>query len=183
MIEEKQKSDAFVQEMISRPAKPKVELQLYGGGTCLVDADIAPIIMEVERKIQDDARAFHDKLLSLGVKAYRVNDGWVDRKRRIVTLFEDDYDIGYYYRGLKEINVGDLIAIGDVSDGAMIVRVVELDFPGMHCIRLRYGEEVISVEDGIKNGVVVKSKYHAPAISKLMSKIGFAEPHRYPIYE
>lgn len=176
-------NEAFVREMLAAPVRPKVDIKLDGGAVCRCDAELAPSIISVQERIRTDAEIFHKKLLSLGVKAYRVNDGWVDRKKRIVTLFNDEHDYGYYYRGEQNINVGDLIAIGTVYSGAMIVKVVEKCVSPSWCIELRYGEEVLSVVDGVKDGKDLVSEYHPTTQSKLMSKLGLAKHHRYPIYE
>lgn len=79
-----------------------------------------------ERKVLRER--FHDKLLSMGVRAYRSNDGWVDRENHIITFFRE-CTLGYYF-GMNELNVGDKIFIGDEADGgqfAIVDGIVDID--------------------------------------------------------
>ncbi|MBQ2600589.1 hypothetical protein II582_04450 [bacterium] len=45
------------------------------------------------REQKEEDKKFHEKLISLGVKAYRVNDGWVDRKNNVVTFFKSEKSV------------------------------------------------------------------------------------------
>lgn len=80
-------------------------------------------------KFDNECEAFHRKLMSENVKAYRCNDGWVDRKNYIVTFHSDDKTYGYYWGNL-DLKIGDKIFIGDVHDSgkfAIIEEVVSCD--------------------------------------------------------
>ena len=66
----------------------------------------------------------------MGVKAYRCNDGWVDRDRHIITFFEDEVKKGYYM-GNMNLKEGDKIFIGNESSGgqfALIDNVIDVVF-------------------------------------------------------
>ena len=66
---------------------------------------------------------YHNLLMREGVKAYRVNDGWVDRKRCQVTFFRGERTKGYYWGNL-DLLVGDLIFIGSVHSGGRFARII-----------------------------------------------------------
>lgn len=63
----------------------------------------------------EQACSFHESLMRQGVKAYRCNDGWVDRENHTITFFERERDEGYYWSDL-DLQPGDLIYIGCASD-------------------------------------------------------------------
>ena len=150
------------------PTKPKVQFDLGNGGYIKSDEDISPIIASTMCNLNRDAEIFHEKLMSLGVKSYRCNDGWVDRADRVmIQRKECDWEIGFYFYGTSDIKEGDLVAIGNVRDGAMVVKAIECrDFDG-YSIGIRYSEEVMFVVNGIYEGKVIVSRYKSP----------------YPIYE
>lgn len=81
--------------------------------------------------------AFHQKLLSLGVKAYRCNDGWVDRQKHIVTFFSDDKTPGWYW-GNTQLQKGDLAFLGNVSNGGYFIRIGEAVSQGIAYAKYHY---------------------------------------------
>lgn len=59
---------------------------------------------------------FHETMMQQGVKAYRANDGWVDRENHEITFFRNERrDEGYCWSSL-DLQPGDLIHIGCASD-------------------------------------------------------------------
>lgn len=116
--------------------------------------------------------------MSLGVKSYRCNDGWVDRADRVmIQRKECDWEIGFYFYGTSDIKEGDLVAIGNVRDGAMVVKAIECrDFDG-YSIGIRYSEEVMFVVNGIYEGEEVESKYKPPYPIYEDESNSTAEPH------
>ena len=98
---------------------------LENGATIKINnADLIPAFEEAERKFREKSFAFHTKLMSMGAKAYRANDGWVDRKRCKVTFFNDDKTYGYYWCN-RNLQKGDLIFIGTESDGGRFASIVD----------------------------------------------------------
>ena len=110
---------------------------LSNGATVKVnDADFVPIFEAHQAQWNKQHREFHKKMMSMGVKAYRYNDGWVDRKKCIVTFFSDEQDEGAYW-GNMSLELGDKIFIGDLFDGGRfaIITAVFKQYPGQ---RSRY---------------------------------------------
>ena len=64
--------------------------------------------------------------MDIGVKAYRVNDGWVDRENKIVRFRDSEKDIGHYY-GRTDLMPGDKIFIGCMDLGGFIAEIVSLE--------------------------------------------------------
>lgn len=103
-------------------------IDMPGGGYMEVhDSRILNSFLEADRKLKEESQAFHKKMMNLGVKAYRCNDGRVDRKDKVV--FFDDYDneVGYYW-GDKNLNPGDKIFIGSFRNGGRFARIVECTY-------------------------------------------------------
>lgn len=104
-----------------------VEIRDRNGGVTIVhDMSVLGDILEADRKFYAKCDAFHDRMMSLGVKAYRCNDGWVDRKNLNITFFHNERTKGYYW-GNMYLEKGDKIFIGNAhSDGkfALIENVV-----------------------------------------------------------
>ena len=97
-----------------------------GGGQIKVnDARLVPQIENCIAEQNTKYEKFHDYLMSIGVKAYRANDGWVDRKERIVTLFRHEQERGFYWGNLN-LNVGDKIFIGNCRNGGRLAEITEL---------------------------------------------------------
>ena len=98
---------------------------LESGATIKInDADFIPAFEEAERKFREKSFAFHTKLMSMGARAYRVNDGWVDRKKCKVTFFNGEKIYGYYWCN-RELQKGDLIFIGTESNGGRFASIVD----------------------------------------------------------
>lgn len=96
-----------------------------GGYMQINDATMVKPLLAAERKFREQCNEFHEKLLSMGVKTYRCNDGWVDRKNCIMTIFLSEHDKGYYYYG--GVKVGDKIFIGNAHDGGRFAEVTKVE--------------------------------------------------------
>lgn len=103
--------------------------QLKGGGSIRVNnPSMVAGVANTLRDFNAKGLAFHENLLSMGVKAYRCNDGWVDRENHIITFFLNDNTEGWYWGNL-ELQEGDKIFIGDVSAGgkyAIVDKVIDV---------------------------------------------------------
>ena len=88
------------------------------------DMSLMPSFVALEREFENVCSAFHNKLIKMGVKSYRCNDGWVDREKNIVTFFGESTR-GYYWDGGK-LKVGDKIFIGDAHDGGRFAIVTDV---------------------------------------------------------
>lgn len=78
------------------------------------DMSLMPSFVELERKFEDVCSAFHDKLMKMGVKSYRVNDGWVNREKNIIHFL---YKIGgYSYDEIAEALELDTADVVDMLD-------------------------------------------------------------------
>ena len=110
-----------------------VEFETSGGGRIIVnDNSKAKRVAQVLYDYNEKCMQFHQKLLSIGVKAYRSNDGWVDRDKHIITFLDNDETQGYYY-GNMNLKEGDKIFIGNAYDGgqfAIIDKVIDIGFLG-----------------------------------------------------
>ena len=105
----------------------KERFDIPGGGYVEVhDSRFLPTFLEINAKMKRKMEEFHNKLMSMGVKAYRCNDGWVDRKNRKVTFFCNEHDEGYYW-GRKDLEVGDLIFIGNMYDGGRQAKITKCE--------------------------------------------------------
>lgn len=106
------------------------KLDIPEGGYVIVNnparlAEVAHTILNFE--LMSDR--FHCQLIEMGVKAYRCNDGWVDRVNSIVTFFAFERERGWYW-GNMQLNKGDKIFLGNPSDGgqfAIIDDVAEVN--------------------------------------------------------
>ena len=91
-------------------------------------------------------KEFHQRLLSLGVTAYRYNDGWNDRKKNIVTFFPNDRQEGAYWYSTDGIRRR--IAIGGFEFGAKVYDVVSIDeYAGI--IKVKYAPEPVLYVEGL----------------------------------
>ena len=79
---------------------------------------MADIITNFNKENDD----FHEKMMQRGVKAYRCNDGWVNRQRFHVTFFPSEREKGYYWGNLN-MEVGDMIFIGNAHDGGRFAKI------------------------------------------------------------
>lgn len=95
-----------------------------GGYIKINDASLVDSFLENHRKQKEMDYAFHNKLLQMGVKAYRANDGHVDRDNHKVTFFLSEKEPGWYWFGA--CNEGDKIFIGDRNAGGRFAIVTEV---------------------------------------------------------
>ena len=100
-----------------------VEFKTSGGGRIIVNDhsminDVSKLLRDFDKKCM----SFHQKLLSMGVKAYRSNDGWVDRNKHIITFFDHEKTQGYYF-GNMNLKEGDKIFIGNESAGGQFAKI------------------------------------------------------------
>lgn len=109
----------------------KEKFNIPGGGYIEIhDSRFLPTFLEINTKLEKLKEGFHNKLMSMGVKAYRINDGWVDRKNKIVTFFYDEQHKGYYW-GKKDLEIGDLIFIGNMHSGGRLAKITKCENIGM----------------------------------------------------
>lgn len=102
-----------------------IQIPLAGGGSIgLRDdrPDLVDSFIKTYRASMEKNRIFHDKLMSLGVKAYRCNDGWVDREKHHITFFDSEAEYGYYW-GSTRLKDGDLIFIGNRAKGGQFAKI------------------------------------------------------------
>lgn len=105
----------------------KETFDMPGGGSVEIhDSRFLPTFLEINAKMEREMEEFHNKLMSLNVKAYRCNDGWVDRKNKKVTFFADEQDKGYYW-GRNDLEVGDIIFIGDMDGGGRLAKITKCE--------------------------------------------------------
>ena len=105
----------------------KEKFDIPGGGSVEVhDSRFLPTFLEINAKMKRETEEFHNKLMSLNVKAYRCNDGWVDRENKKVIFFSDEHEKGYYW-GNKDLEVGDIIFIGNVNDGGRLAKITKCE--------------------------------------------------------
>lgn len=99
------------------------KLDFPGGGYIIVNdpAEVPGMIKFIHDINQRDDQ-FHHKLIGMGVKAYRCNDGWVDRDNHIVTFFDHEKERGWYW-GNMNLTKGDKIFLGNPSDGGQFAIV------------------------------------------------------------
>ena len=112
----------------------KEKFNMPGGGYIEVhDSRLLPVFLKMNDRFWNTAREFHKKLLDMGVKAYRCNDGWVDRGTLVIHFFSDDNEVGFYWNGLGNLDVGDLIFIGSQDTGGRFARIVDKERRFNHC--------------------------------------------------
>ena len=104
----------------------KERFDIPGGGYVEVhDSRFLPTFIGIERKMREESEAFHRKMMDMGVKAYRCNDGWVDREKMIVSFFNNNQEKGFYWSSDEDLKEGDKIFIGNYCDGGRFARIVE----------------------------------------------------------
>lgn len=92
------------------------KLDFPGGGYVIVnDPALLPDMIQFIRDTNQRDDQFHHQLMEMGVKAYRCNDGWVDRDRHIVTFFNDERTKGWYW-GNMNLTQGDKIFLRNLSE-------------------------------------------------------------------
>lgn len=139
-----------------------VEIRHRNGGVTIVhDLSALNDILEADRKFYAECDAFHAKLMAMGVKAYRCNDGWVDRENCIVTFFTDEREPGYYW-GNRNLKNGDKIFLRGRNDSglfALVDRVVEIK---SYSVRYHY---ILTDEFLDENGIFHNSLIAPPKTS------------------
>lgn len=131
------------------------KIDLGNGGSIVVnDSNLVGTMMSITNKFNRTCSEFHDKLMALGVKAYRCNDGWVDRKRCIAIIDPHERKKGYYWFG--DAHVGDKIFIGNSHNGGRMAEVVKVKEWVMGALAFYYKplEEVI---DGADSPFITKN--------------------------
>ena len=114
------------------------KLDFPGGGHIIVNnpamlPGVALSILDFNQR----SNQFHCQLMEFGVKAYRCNDGWVDRVNHIVTFFAFERERGWYWGNIN-LAKGDKIFLGTPDDGgqfAIIDGIVDKD---RACARYHY---------------------------------------------
>lgn len=131
------------------------KIDLGNGGYIQVnDATMVGSMIAITNKFNYVCAEFHDKLMSMGVKAYRCNDGWVDRKRCVAIIDPHERTKGYYWFGNAEI--GDKIFIGNSHDGGRMAEVIKVKEWASGALAFYYKplEEVI---DGADSSFITKN--------------------------
>ena len=114
------------------------KLDFPGGGCIIVnDPDEVPGMIRTIRNFNQKSDNFHLQLMEVGVKAYRCNDGWVNRKHNIVTFFDSERQRGWYW-GNMNLNIGDRIFLGNASDGGQFAVIDGIAEKGMWSSRYHY---------------------------------------------
>ena len=114
------------------------KLDFPGGGHIIVNnpamlPGVALSILDFNQRSDQ----FHSQLMELGVKAYRCNDGWIDRENHIVTFFATERKRGWYW-GNMNLNTGDKIFLGNASDGGQFAVIDGIAEKGMRSSRYHY---------------------------------------------
>ncbi len=109
----------------------------FGGRMIVNNPDLLETILSVESDFNAKCDAFHDEMMSLGVKAYRCDDGWVDRVRHIITFFADERYKGYYW-GNMHLKAGDKIFIGNAHDGGKLATIDQIVSYGYRSVKYHY---------------------------------------------
>lgn len=91
------------------------------------NADLIPFMERVQRDFEENNNLFHLKLMSMGVKAYHCNDGWVNRERHRITFIYDMCKTPwfYWYDEDEPLEVGDIILLWNSGDGGRFARITE----------------------------------------------------------
>ena len=156
------------------------EYSVDGARIRINSPELVPIFQKVETEFNAVNDAFHEELLKRNVKAYRCNDGWVDRQNFTVRFFVNERSKGYYWGNL-DLSEGDLIFIGNSHDGgrfARIIGLVENDCCSMGYSRLYMFEPLKETLMG-KNGLYsvlplkeeqVKEKRHVSLLAKIFRR-------------
>lgn len=114
------------------------KLDFPGGGYVIVnDPALVPDMIQFIRETNQRDAQFHQKLMEMGVKAYRCNDGWVDRKNHIVTFFDDEREHGWYWGNMNLVQ-GDKIFLGNPSDGGQFAIVDGVAEVREWCVKYHY---------------------------------------------
>jgi len=118
------------------------------------EMSLMPAFADLERKFEDECSAFHEKLMKMGVKSSRCNDGWVNRKKNIIT-FTSSNSKGYYWNGGR-LKPGDKIFIGDAHSGGRFAVVTDVRDEGS-CFQNSYGYRLSKeIIEGRERSVVIE---------------------------
>lgn len=114
------------------------KLDFPGGGCVIVNNPaLLPDMIQFIRDTNQRDDQFHHKLIGMGVKAYRCNDGWVDRENNIVTFFDHEREHGWYW-GNMNLTKGDKIFLGNPSDGGQFAIVDDVAEVRRWCAKYHY---------------------------------------------
>lgn len=124
----------------------------YGQTTIVHDLSVLDDIIRADRKFYAECDAFHAKMMELGVKAYRCNDGWVNREHNIVTFHPDDRVHGYYW-GNRDLKSGDKIFLGNAGDGGIFAYIDYMVEITSYCVRYHYvlSDEILDAQGNVSN--------------------------------
>lgn len=130
-----------------------------GSVTIVHDLSVLDDIMKADRKFYAECDAFHAKMMALGVKAYRCNDGWVNREHQIVTFHPDDRTPGYYW-GNRQLKSGDKIFLKGIDNGGQFAYIDYMMEITSFCVRYHYilSEEIMDAQGNISNPELQSSK-------------------------
>ena len=99
------------------------EFKMPGGGSMVInDPTMIGGVAQAINMFNMECLEFHQQLMALGVKAYRCNDGWVDRKQHNVTFFSHEKEHGYYWADMHLLP-GDFIFIGNAHEGGYFATI------------------------------------------------------------
>lgn len=150
-----------------------VEIKHRNGGVTIVhDLSVLDDILKADRKFNAASDAFHAKLMAMGVKAYRCNDGWVDRENHIVTFFADEREPGYYW-GNRNLKNGDKIFLRGNDDSgqfALVDRVVKI---GSYSVRYHYilTDEFLDKDGIFHNSLTTPPKVNHKKFRRMINRI------------
>ena len=124
----------------------------YGQTTIVHDLSVLDDIIRADRKFYAECDAFHAKMMELSVKAYRCNDGWVNREHNIVTFHPDDKTPGYYW-GNRNLKSGDKIFLGNAGDGGVFAYIDYMMEITSYCVRYHYilSDEIMDAQGNVSN--------------------------------
>ena len=91
------------------------------------NADLVPFMEKVQMKFERNNNLFHLNLISMGVKAYHCNDGWVNRERHRITFIYEWCKTPwfYWYDEDKPLEVWDIILLWDIGHGGRFAIITE----------------------------------------------------------
>lgn len=142
------------------------EFKMPGGGTIIVNnPSMVDEVAEGLHKFNMECLEFHQKLMSLGVKAYRCNDGWVDRHHHNVTFFSSEKEHGYYW-GNMNLQSGDMIFIGNAHSGGHFATIENVIDRGYGSVTYHYN----LIEPHIKD-LSCAAKPNHPSHTRMSSSI------------
>ena len=127
-------------------------------------------------------KAFNEKLMKQGVKAFRPNDGWVKRGRLCVIFFDTrlfgkDPLRTMYYHPNAPLRVGDLIFIGDCLYGGRYARIEKV---WMRSDSFVYEySPLYDYVDGIDYKYITRKNYprkDTPLWERIKYRLGLYEP-------